>query len=45
MKKKIALIALVILSVFSLILISSETNEVQACDAPLPHATVPQPCG
>lgn len=45
MKKKIAVIALIIMSIFSLIVVNNGSTEVSACDAPLPEATIPQPCG
>ena len=46
MKKKIAVIALLLLTVFTLIQ-GSEPTKVNACDAPLPHADLPEPttCG
>jgi len=37
MKKKIALVALIMISLFSLLTVSNNSANVYACDAPLPQ--------
>ncbi|MBU1020619.1 MAG: hypothetical protein KJ847_05340 [Firmicutes bacterium] len=44
MKRKVAIFALIVLSIFSLIALTGNSKEVFACGLPLPDADTPQPC-